>query len=421
MPDAAGSVIKELISVADATVMDKLSHTELILAVDRIRRLSEEHEMAGFCNNLLNAVIKETGALKGLFFIVDHRNNAMVQSASAVSENIEKTGFSESVVNYAAQKQKMIILGDVLASSFFRHDQYIKNHRAKSILCIPLVQNGNTEAIVYLENFQIEKTSTKSQLSWLCFVISQATPFFQHIYKYQVRAESEKKFQRLYQQALENAQTLSKHVVTPKIAHDIRASINAILGYSEIMKASLDDDQPLDAGNLAGDVDQIISRCWCLLNLINCGAALDGLANRPYDGLQKESFFDENHPSLKADPAKPSMPKKTSKSREIIKVKLDYDIASRPSLLEALKKAEKQCFSIMNAMIIRDVDAFGADIVRIGNTYKSCAIVKWGLALKEHTANFNKNEIELMMQWFPEIVLNVENRQPGETDIKMIN
>lgn len=420
MFDAAGSVIKELISTADATVVDKLSHTELISAVNIVRKLSEEKEMAGFCSNLLNIAMKETGAPKGLFFIVDHRNNAIDQTASAVAENAEETGFSESVVNYAAQKQKMIILGDVLSSLFFCHDKYIKNHRAKSILCIPLVQNSKTEAIVYLENFQTEKASTKSQLSLLCFVISQAVPFFQHIYKCQMQAESEKKIQRLYQLELKNAQTLSQHIVTPKVAHDIRASINAILGYSEIMKESLNDGEPLDAKKLAGDVDQIISRSWCLLNLINHGAAVDDIGNRPYNFLRKEAFFDENHPALKNNPTQLSMKKKTSKSKDIIKVKLDYDLTSHSSLLEALREAEKQCFSIMKAMIIRDVDAFGADIIRIGNTYKSSAIAKWGLALKEHTANFNKNEMEQMMQWFPEIVLNVESRRPGETDIKII-
>jgi hypothetical protein len=420
MPEATGSVIKELISAADATVVDKLSHTELISAVDIVRRLSKEQEMPGFCSKLLNIAMQETGSLKGLFFIVDHRNNSIDQTASALTEHVEETGFSESVVNYAAQKQKMIILGDVLASLFFCHDKYIKNHQANSILCIPLVQNSKTEAIVYLENFQTEKISTKSQLSLLCFVISQATPFFRHIHKCHMTAESEKKYQRLYQQELENAQALSKHIVTPKIAHDIRASINAILGYLEIMKETMNDGQPLDAEKLSGDVDQIISRSWYLLNLINHGAALNSLGNRPCNHLQKEIFFDANHPAIKDNPAQFSKQEKTSKSREIIKVKLDYDMASHSGLLEALKKAEKQCFSIMKAMIIRDVDAFGADIVRIGNTYKSSAIAKWGLALKEHTANFNKNEMELMMQWFHEIVLNVESRQPGQTDIKII-
>ena len=72
-------------------------------------------------------------------------------------------------------------------------------------------------------------------------------------------------------------------------------------------------------------------------------------------------------------------------------------------------------------MIVRDVEAFGADMVRIGKAYRSTAISKWGHVLKEHTANFNKNEMELMMQWFPEIALNVKNRQPGETDIRMIH
>lgn len=203
--------------------------------------------------------------------------------------------------------------------------------------------------------------------------------------------------------------------------HNIRASINAIIGYSQILKESLHQCAKLDANELEYNVDQIISRSWRLLELINRITNPTPCRYRTDNITRKKGRFDENNPLLTDDPAEHTMHGKTSKSPEIIKINLDYDSGSQGSLLEALKISEQQCLSIMKAMIIRDIDAFASDIIRIGNTYQSTAITKWGQALKEHTANFNKNEIELMMQWFPEIVGNVENRQPGKTDIRIIN
>lgn len=283
MPDADNAVIQELISVDDAAAMEKLSHADLISVVNTVRELSEENDMAGFCNKLLNAAMEKMGAAKGLFIIRESKNNAIVQSVLAAVNSTEKTAFAESVVDYTVQKQKMILLGNVSASSFFYHDHYIQDHQPKSILCIPFVHNGKTESILYLEDVQVEKAVLKSRLPQLCFIISQAAAFLRHFQRYQIRVESETRYQRLYEQESEKAQTLAKQIVTAKMAHDVRASINAILAHLAIMKEALHDGQPLDASELAENVDQIISRSWQLLTLISRGANPDGSGSRPED------------------------------------------------------------------------------------------------------------------------------------------
>ena len=246
------------------------------------------------------------------------------------------------MVDFAARKQKMVLIGDVSASSFFGHDHYINNHQVESILCIPLVQEGRVEAIVYLEDFQAEKVSSKSQLSGLCLIMTQASVFFRNIQRYQAKAESERRYRRQYEQESAKAQMLTGHIVTAKAAHDIRASINAILVYLEILKESLHDSQPLDGRTLAGNVDQIISRSWHLLTLINRGISPDGFGNRPGGRQRKGSRFNRCSLLLTNDSGKYPLAGTLSKSPKIIKVRLDYDLESRSALLEALKKAEQR-------------------------------------------------------------------------------
>lgn len=314
MPEIDGSGIMESISICSAAVVETIAPADLISAVHTIGKLSEENDMARFCKNLLSVAITKIGAAKGLFFMVDHPNRAIFQSAVTVTgaNSAEKTGFAESVVDFAVRKQKMVLIGDVSASSFFGHDHYIKDHQAESILCIPLVQEGRVEAIVYLEDFQVEKVSSKSQLSGLCLIMTQASVFFRNIQRYQAKAESERRYRRRYEQKSAKAQMLARHIVTAQAAHDIRASINAILVYLEILKESLHDSQPLDRRTLAGNVDQIISRSWHLLTLINRGISPDGFGNRP-GGRQRKGRRLNGH-SLCEDISGPKEPHTSEQS-----------------------------------------------------------------------------------------------------------
>lgn len=209
-----------------------------------------------------------------------------------------------------------------------------------------------------------------------------------------------------------DAEVVPEDYLSTKTAHDFRSGINAIIGYSEMLQDALVGHQRLTTDRVVEYIDHIISRSWRLLTSINHISDASRTAPCPSDG---DRVFTAGSPAKHTGQGGKNTP------LEIISVQLDYDIESRDSLLEALKKAERQCLRIMKAMIIREVEAFGTTIVQIGNTFQSAAIKKWGQALKTHAANFNKKEMELMMQWFPEIALNVETGNPGETAIKMID
>jgi hypothetical protein len=421
MPDNAGSVKKELTSACDLIDMDQWSQAELIFALNAVFNLSKEKDLKGVCNRLLKIVMEQTGALKGLFFLKDNPNNIILQSVLTNGATGPKTAYATSIVNWVAQKQELIMLLDVHSCSCFCHDSHIKNLAVQSILCLPMVLNKKTTAIVYLEDFKIENTSTASHLSFLNFIISQAARLLAHIQRYQIMAESEKEYRRLYRKEAEKTQTLAEHMVTTQKTHDIRASINAILGYSQLLKASLSNDGRQAEGEISEHIDQIISRSWRLLNTFNRDVKPIGSKKRPAANSQIDSCFEGNGSLLADDSGQSALPDKMFKSQEITIIKLDYDIRSRSGLIKALKEAEQKCLVIMKTMIIRDIDAFGADIAQIGDRFQSSALAKWGETLKKHTTNFNKNEMEQMMQWFPEIVLNVEKREPGKSDIKMIH
>ena len=59
---------------------------------------------------------------------------------------------AESVINYVYMTQETVILDDACKSPLFGNDAFIKNHECKSVLCIPLLNMGKIQAIIYLAN-----------------------------------------------------------------------------------------------------------------------------------------------------------------------------------------------------------------------------------------------------------------------------
>ena len=58
----------------------------------------------------------------------------------------------ESLVRYVVRTRENVILDDASARNPFSADPYIVEHRAHSILCLPLVNQTKLIGILYLEN-----------------------------------------------------------------------------------------------------------------------------------------------------------------------------------------------------------------------------------------------------------------------------
>ena len=58
----------------------------------------------------------------------------------------------ESVVRYVVRTHESVILDDASAQNPFSTDAYIRQQHARSVLCLPLVKQGELIALLYLEN-----------------------------------------------------------------------------------------------------------------------------------------------------------------------------------------------------------------------------------------------------------------------------
>ncbi|MGO8127019.1 GAF domain-containing protein, partial [Rhizobium ruizarguesonis] len=58
----------------------------------------------------------------------------------------------QSLLHYVLRTSESVVLDDAIAQNQFSADPYICQHRTRSILCVPLLNQGQLAGVLYLEN-----------------------------------------------------------------------------------------------------------------------------------------------------------------------------------------------------------------------------------------------------------------------------
>jgi diguanylate cyclase (GGDEF)-like protein/PAS domain S-box-containing protein len=74
---------------------------------------------------------------------------------------------AQSIVSYVNRTGESVIIADIHQAAHFGHDSYLQKYQPQSILCYPLLKQGNVIGIVYLENRLIQGAFSSDRLRLL--------------------------------------------------------------------------------------------------------------------------------------------------------------------------------------------------------------------------------------------------------------
>ena len=103
----------------------------------------------------------------------------------------------ESIVHYVVRTQESVILDDASAQNPFSADPYIRRHHARSILCLPLINQAKLIGVLYLENNLTPHVFTPTRIAVLKLLASQAAISLENTRLYRDLEEREAKIRRL--------------------------------------------------------------------------------------------------------------------------------------------------------------------------------------------------------------------------------
>ena len=145
--------------LATARSARRSSSLELATVLKVSQAVSGEMILDKLVETLMRTAIEHAGAERGLLIL--QRGNELRIEAEATTSGDSVTvrqkeaawaELPESIVQFVTRTREHVILDDAAANSAFSADTYILQCHARSILCLPLINQAKLIGVLYLEN-----------------------------------------------------------------------------------------------------------------------------------------------------------------------------------------------------------------------------------------------------------------------------
>ncbi|MGY4315079.1 ATP-binding protein [Bradyrhizobium sp. JR3.5] len=168
--------------------------------------VSGEIVLERLTETLLRSAIEHAGAERGVLILprgpeLRIRAEAVTGGGSVALDladsPISAAEVPMSIVLYTARTRESVVLDDASTSSAFGGDEYIKQKRVLSALCVPLIKQGRAVAFLYLENNLASRVFTPARIAILKFLASEAATSLDNARLYRELQERESRIRRL--------------------------------------------------------------------------------------------------------------------------------------------------------------------------------------------------------------------------------
>jgi C4-dicarboxylate-specific signal transduction histidine kinase len=121
-----------------------------------------------------------------------------------------------------------VILDDASAQNPFSADTYIHQHHARSILCLPLINQGKFIGQLCLENSLAPRVFTPTRISVLKLLAAQAAISLENTRLYTERKRAEERLQKAQAELAHVTRVATLGELTASIAHEINQPLAAV-------------------------------------------------------------------------------------------------------------------------------------------------------------------------------------------------
>jgi PAS domain S-box-containing protein len=188
------------------TIEAPVEYLDLETMIEVSRALSGEMVLDKLIDKLMRAALEQAGAGRGLLIVPRGDELQIEAEATGSRENVTvhlregsptSAALPESLVRFGIRTQEIVILDDASSHNPFSADPYIAENYLRSILCLPLVNQGTLTGILYLENNLTPRIFTPDRVALLKVLASQAAISLENSRLYRDVADREGKIRRL--------------------------------------------------------------------------------------------------------------------------------------------------------------------------------------------------------------------------------
>jgi signal transduction histidine kinase/GAF domain-containing protein len=174
-----GEAVPRSTSIIGAPV----EHLDLATVIKVSQAVSSEIDLGKLIEKLMTIAVEHAGAERGLLFLPHDHEHRIAAAATTHDDKVQVmlgpefadfAKFPESIFRYVIRTRESVILNDASVQNLFSADEYLRGRQSKSILCTPLLKQGELTGVLYLENNLAPRAFTPDRLALLELLASQA-------------------------------------------------------------------------------------------------------------------------------------------------------------------------------------------------------------------------------------------------------
>jgi PAS domain S-box-containing protein len=188
------------------TIEAPVEQLDLATVIKMSQAVSGEMVLEKLIDKLMRAAIEHAGAERGL--LITPRGEELHVDAEAITRGEDvivelRDGactpamLPVALVRYAMRTQETVIIDDATSQNPLTADPYIVQRRARSVLCLPLINQGKLIGILHLENNLTPRVFTPERVTVLKVLASQAAISLENTRLYLDLTDREGKIRRL--------------------------------------------------------------------------------------------------------------------------------------------------------------------------------------------------------------------------------
>ena len=168
--------------------------------------VSSEIELPKLIERLMTIALENAGADRGLLILPAGDEYLIRAGARTCGDQVEVTMRRESInritcpeslVRYVIRTLESVILDDASKPNLFSGDDYLRDQKSKSVLCLPLIKQGKLTGVLFLENALTSHAFSPARIAVLELLAGQAAISVENTRLYSELQERETKVRRL--------------------------------------------------------------------------------------------------------------------------------------------------------------------------------------------------------------------------------
>lgn len=278
---------------------------DLSALLKALAALSGEIHLDGLVRRLLHLSLENAGAERG-WLVLDREGEWQVEAVASASDPdaVERPTprwsadqLPVAILHYAARTREPVVLDDAANGGMFMHDAFVQVRRLRSVLCLPLVNQGRVLGLLYLENNLVSRAFTGQRTEILRFLASQAAVSLEIALLYQKLEEYSRTLEervedrtRALQRALDELRLAQRQMVESEkmaalgglvagVAHEINTPVGVgVTAASTLHERTRELQERYEAGAMTrADLEEYLGRAarGNAILLANLGRAVE--------------------------------------------------------------------------------------------------------------------------------------------------